>query len=57
MKCFTIRKIIRQRDTLENKIPQALADNRFMDPTLDTGTFPCKHWIGLLSITLQDNIE
>jgi hypothetical protein len=57
MKCFTIRKIIRQRDTLENKIPQALADNRFMDPTLDTGTFPCKHWIGLLSITLQDNLE
>ena len=33
---------------------QALADNRFMELTFECGTFPCMHWIGLLSSTLQE---
>lgn len=40
-------------NTLENNLIQASADNRFMEPTFDTGTFPCEHWRGVLSRTLH----
>lgn len=39
--------------TLDNNICQAVVDNRFMELTFENGTFPCSHWIELLSRQLQ----